>query len=223
MTSIVQSRPPAPGREHSYRLEGIPNNACEVQWLINGEPATIGTDQGGLRVEGFGRFEIHVQLDGDLDDLSTTTISAIVDCPGLPREQVSFHAGLGTELGPPLPPAPEPQPPAPDPPDAAPPDDPVPGPPPDPATLAELAEALKPDTSLPPASGDDFLDSVTIDARPWPWGRRIFGQCPEGCTGELGWISIPPFYYTLICECGGVRRKYKLALGIVVGGPDEVE
>lgn len=92
------------------------------------------------------------------------------------------------------------------------------------ATLAELLDELDTLPDLPPDSGLD-LDTVTFNAWPWPYSRRLAGQCPDGgrCTGgavlSLFPPSIWPVYYTIICVCDGRTMRWDLSFGIKLKGP----
>jgi hypothetical protein len=78
-TSVRQSRRPRLNEDHSYSLDPVPNHDCEVDWKINGQSVGVGSEVGGLKVEGIGGSGVmSVEATGDT---SNTRVSAVVTCP----------------------------------------------------------------------------------------------------------------------------------------------
>jgi hypothetical protein len=86
MTTMTESRPPQAGQQLTYILNPPLGIGCEVQWAINGQNVTLRSDVGGLKVGGFsGAGQMTVQVDGDV---SQTTVTATIMCPGKPKDVV---------------------------------------------------------------------------------------------------------------------------------------
>lgn len=86
MTTMQESRPPQPGQQHSYKLNPPTPVGCEVQWMINDQPVNLDSELGGLDVKGFGASgEMTVEVTGDI---SSTTVTAVIICPGRPPDTV---------------------------------------------------------------------------------------------------------------------------------------
>ena len=91
MTTIIQSRLPVMGEDHSYRLDPSPGPHCSVTWQIDGQNIARGDTKGGLKVEGIGSSsQLSVQVVGDTLE---TIVSAIIDCEGEDREIVRIRVG----------------------------------------------------------------------------------------------------------------------------------
>lgn len=81
MRTMTESRPPAPGQQHSYEIDPPAGSGCEAIWMIDGEPVTVHSEEGGLRVLGVGGSGVlTVEVIGDV---ATTKVSVRIDCPDL--------------------------------------------------------------------------------------------------------------------------------------------
>lgn len=85
MATITQSRPPQKGQQHSYSLNPQPGAGCEVTWSIDGQPVSVGSEVGGIRVVGIGASgTMTVEVTGGTGG---TKVSAEIHCPGIPPDQ----------------------------------------------------------------------------------------------------------------------------------------
>jgi hypothetical protein len=94
MTTMDESRTPQKGQQHSYKVNPPVPVGCEIEWSINGQNAGQGATIGGLKVVGFGGTgEMSVEV---TDDVSKTTVTAVIRCPGAPPDIVGpMHVGSG--------------------------------------------------------------------------------------------------------------------------------
>jgi hypothetical protein len=97
-----ESHKPEKGHQHSYKVNPSVPVGCEIQWSINGQNAGQGASIGGLKVVGFGGTgEMSVEV---TDDVSKTTVTAVIRCPGAPPDIVGpMQVGSG-HWAPPVPP-----------------------------------------------------------------------------------------------------------------------
>ena len=90
MAIITQSRPPVFGEDHSYSLKPPPGPGCKVTWFIDGQEVTVGSEVGGLKVEGI-NGTMSVEVVGDIK--KGMKVSAKIKCPDSSYEAGPINVG----------------------------------------------------------------------------------------------------------------------------------
>jgi hypothetical protein len=88
--TVRPSKDAALGQQHSYSLNPPQPAGCKVTWKINNKDVTVGTEVGGLRVNGL-NGTLTVTAIGEVKD---TIVSAEVVCGGQEMPTESFKHSL---------------------------------------------------------------------------------------------------------------------------------